>query len=109
MGTKKPRSLTTSGFFGVASIKDAQYVLYRLNRCHPQKVNKIKGFRVFETVLSASLIDATLHARRVFCFFTELSAQRTYPRDFHRHRHSQIIRWFHPWFQCEPSYLRGVL
>ena len=25
MGTKKPRSLTTSGFFGVASIKDAQY------------------------------------------------------------------------------------
>ena len=25
MGIKKPRSLTTSGFFGVASIKDAQY------------------------------------------------------------------------------------
>ena len=25
MGTKKPRSLTTSGFFGLASILDAQY------------------------------------------------------------------------------------
>ena len=47
----------------------SSFVLYRLNRCHPQKVNKIKGFRVFETGLSASLIDATLHARRVFLFF----------------------------------------
>ena len=55
---KKPRSLTTSGFFGVASIKDAQYVLYSRFRCHGEKVNRIKGFGVFETVLCASLIDA---------------------------------------------------
>lgn len=33
MGTKKPRSLTTSGFFGVASIKDAQYGLCDRFRC----------------------------------------------------------------------------
>ena len=38
MGTKKPRSLTTSGFLGVASIKDAQYgcgdgIYYHMQIC----------------------------------------------------------------------------
>jgi hypothetical protein len=36
-------------------------VLYRLNRCHPKKVNKIKGFRYLSRFLSASLIDANLN------------------------------------------------
>ena len=33
------------------------FVLYRLNRCHTEKVKKIKGFRLSEAVSCASKID----------------------------------------------------
>ena len=53
-GHKKPRSLMASGFLGLASILDAQYVLYRQFRCHHGKVNKIKGFDILEAVSCAT-------------------------------------------------------
>ena len=43
---KKPRSCFASGLFALASILSTQHVLYSQFRCHPEKVNKIKGFQL---------------------------------------------------------------
>ena len=41
------------------------FVLYRLNRCHHGKVNKIKVFLVLRMVLYASLIDANFNFNKI--------------------------------------------
>ena len=48
------------------------FVLCRLNRCHPQKVNKIKGFSKLKAVLYASLMDAS------FDVFTQSESRKSY-------------------------------
>jgi len=53
------------------------FVLYRLNRCHPKKVNKIKGFRYLSRFLSASLIDANLNFNKIWLKFSTKGVDKT--------------------------------
>jgi hypothetical protein len=55
---RKSRSETKRKELGAPKGVPGSFMLYRLNRCHPKKVNKIKGFATFEAILCASLIDA---------------------------------------------------
>ena len=52
-------------------------VLYRLNRCHPKKVNKIKGVRYLSRFLSASLIDANLNFNKIWLKFSTKGVDKT--------------------------------